>query len=812
MATNEKFILEFATKGTEALTKASATVDSLGSKIEGLNGKINSLAGIVLGAGFGTFIHGAMQSADAISDFSDATNISISSIKAFQSALDASGGKAKNTEKIINSFFAAIEKGNDGSIKTRDAFKAVGVSLDELGKLSETDLLNKTLAGLALMPAGAERAAVATELLSKAFRGVDPAAFAAALDPAKYLESEAATKKAADAIQALEAKYRTLQEGALMALEPILKMMGEHSLTTKNATTIVELFGAALLASFGLSTLNSLVKLGQAMAAFNVVSKAGLLIQAGFLALQGPKGWIQLAGALAVAGVAAYGVNAGLDKIASNKAAEDHLANLKEIDAENEKIKAKAAAPAAVAGKLLAVTDTAGDAKRKQEMDARQRAEAESAKRTASFIEDTKAEIAARGASDLQKITSDAAAATAKAQLDIYAKENLSKAAKDKEFAAASAQIAAKATTDQVAKQAEQLGTIQQLKDGYAAANMALLGQEQTELDKINATISQQPTKYKEIGDQMRANAAIQDSEKKRIEGIVAARKLDFDIMQSTVGTGMEIAAITSADIQTRAALLKLTLAGKKELELSAIATKEQNSFLSSQPGYWLDIQRARNGANSLTKEELKLADEYAAKQPKLMENFNKLTMAKAAIAMQDIEDQKNFSLGWDKAYAEYVRSTQDASAQAGQLFSTLSKGFEDAIVKFVQTGKLSFSDLVNSVIADFARIQARNLFSNLLGMAGMGGLPGRASGGPVSANTPYLVGENGPEMFIPRAGGTIIPNGQTMGAMGGGSANVTYNISAVDASSFRQLVARDPEFIYAVTEKGRNSVPGGRR
>jgi phage-related minor tail protein len=99
-----------------------------------------------------------------------------------------------------------------------------------------------------------------------------------------------------------------------------------------------------------------------------------------------------------------------------------------------------------------------------------------------------------------------------------------------------------------------------------------------------------------------------------------------------------------------------------------------------------------------------------------------------------------------------------------------------------------------------------------LLGLGGGTSLPGRASGGPVSANSPYLVGEQGPELFIPRSGGTIIPNGQTMSALGSSSANVTYNISAVDASSFRQLVARDPEFIYAVTEKGRNSVPGGRR
>ena len=46
-----------------------------------------------------------------------------------------------------------------------------------------------------------------------------------------------------------------------------------------------------------------------------------------------------------------------------------------------------------------------------------------------------------------------------------------------------------------------------------------------------------------------------------------------------------------------------------------------------------------------------------------------------------------------------------------------------------------------------------------------------RAAGGPVSAGQPYIVGEIGPELFVPGRSGTIIPNNQ----LGGGS---TYNIT----------------------------------
>jgi len=50
-------------------------------------------------------------------------------------------------------------------------------------------------------------------------------------------------------------------------------------------------------------------------------------------------------------------------------------------------------------------------------------------------------------------------------------------------------------------------------------------------------------------------------------------------------------------------------------------------------------------------------------------------------------------------------------------------------------------------------------------------GLPAnsRAVGGAVAPNVPYLVGENGPEIFKPNAAGSIIPNGQISDYSGGG-------------------------------------------
>ena len=53
----------------------------------------------------------------------------------------------------------------------------------------------------------------------------------------------------------------------------------------------------------------------------------------------------------------------------------------------------------------------------------------------------------------------------------------------------------------------------------------------------------------------------------------------------------------------------------------------------------------------------------------------------------------------------------------------------------------------------------------------------GQALGGPVSASTPYIVGERGPELFVPQTSGKIIPNNQLMGSggIGGGGGGGTY-------------------------------------
>jgi hypothetical protein len=126
------------------------------------------------------------------------------------------------------------------------------------------------------------------------------------------------------------------------------------------------------------------------------------------------------------------------------------------------------------------------------------------------------------------------------------------------------------------------------------------------------------------------------------------------------------------------------------------------------------------------------------------------------------------------------------------------------------------FKKMVAQMISDALRLAIiQPILSSIFGAFGIpiefapgGGasLKPRAMGGPVLANQPYVVGEKGPEVFMPRVGGTILPNAQSGAGAGGGS--IVYNISAVDTQSFRQALARDPEYVYNLTQVGARRQP----
>jgi phage-related minor tail protein len=140
-----------------------------------------------------------------------------------------------------------------------------------------------------------------------------------------------------------------------------------------------------------------------------------------------------------------------------------------------------------------------------------------------------------------------------------------------------------------------------------------------------------------------------------------------------------------------------------------------------------------------------------------------------------------------------------------------MSQGFTDSILNFVQTGKLSFKDLFKSLMTEIIKMQANKLFIALFDKGGFFGnlFAGLFNnGGRIPAGKFGIAGERGPEIITGPA--NVISTNDTAAMMGGGrgSTTINYNINAVDAMSFKQMVARDPEFIYSVTQLGARRLP----
>ena len=126
---------------------------------------------------------------------------------------------------------------------------------------------------------------------------------------------------------------------------------------------------------------------------------------------------------------------------------------------------------------------------------------------------------------------------------------------------------------------------------------------------------------------------------------------------------------------------------------------------------------------------------------------------------------------------AQLNKLTEESSKIFMDAGGIIAQGFEDAILSGQKLG-----EVVRALGQDLLRLIFRQQITAPLakgiGDALFAGF--RAEGGPVGAGGAYVVGEKGPELFVPHSSGSIVPNG-AMGSSGGGTGgvNVTYNIAA---------------------------------
>lgn len=126
----------------------------------------------------------------------------------------------------------------------------------------------------------------------------------------------------------------------------------------------------------------------------------------------------------------------------------------------------------------------------------------------------------------------------------------------------------------------------------------------------------------------------------------------------------------------------------------------------------------------------------------------------------------------------------------------------EQGLLRAVRTGRFGFDDLKRVALSALDQIAAGALRGAIGsggggsgGLASLGtslltsalGLPGRATGGPVVPGRAYMVGERGPEMFVPTTSGQVVAHGSG----GARDVRVSIAVNGRGAESEPRLLAR---------------------
>jgi hypothetical protein len=138
-------------------------------------------------------------------------------------------------------------------------------------------------------------------------------------------------------------------------------------------------------------------------------------------------------------------------------------------------------------------------------------------------------------------------------------------------------------------------------------------------------------------------------------------------------------------------------------------------------------------------------------------------------------------------------------------------RGIENALIRAVRNGKLGFEDLGKTALSVLDQIAAQALRGGIDALVGgggtsgsglggllaglLGGAPGRATGGPVSPGRAYVVGERGPEVFVPTAAGQV----RTATAEGARTVNVAIRVDAGGHDAPRALQQSSRQVARAV-------------
>jgi len=921
MATQNYNINVNTTQAVGSMQKLQSSTDRIRGAFSGLGTAIGALA-------FGSLIRNAVGFAAAVNDMSSATNVSRQSILGLGQALTTNGGQASKATDAVQRFSLSLGQAAEGSQSTQAAFASVGISLDNLSRLDESEILARTIEGLGRITDSGRRAAIQAQIFGKTMAGVNAAGLARNF---RNLASEQdrnadAIRRAGEAQDKLNAAMNRFQVSVIKTIQPMVDAFNRLSddQIQKFIESLVKV-GAAAVAFTALSAaVQGLIKVAALLGGVFVLANSGILkVAAGATGAVAAFKSITKTATITVSVLSKFAIPAAWTAIrrGSGLAAELALTFVtlgKRISfataafgglggaaaAMTLGLGQLALSVAAVGAAVVGINELIKLAFSVDPIDIM-------AAKLESLMRDTFPRVAAGldrigAALGMATAPSKQVAGQAQAQDTTQTQQNtaVQQSAADAQRLVTSA-IAAKTLELQKQTRAFQQSN-SEIVDAINIENQ-LIGKSSEYSEVVRAQEALLKRSSDAIQNLKDAKEALSDADKRLGLGDVYDQQI-AKIQQLTAVESERIARVisNSSRLQAAESLRQFGLSREIDLQqqLNDVVEQTARIGLTELENKYRDIsaaaresaraaiaaEAARRGLDTLPMVD---QEEYYRRAARGMDRLRAAT--------KKLHDQsRTFGAGWRKAFNEYVDAATNAAAKAERIFSKFVNGIEDALVDFAKTGKLNWRQFVADMAEELLRSQIRETLAslgqalglgNLFGGAGKGSTPGSSAsnpmyvtmvgsggaagtgGGDVLGNFISKLGGGGGSAPAVTSGGGIGGGGSPLGNIlnigksllgsggnllstigsgiknifggffanggripggkfgivgergpefiggpanitpmgGGGSTNVTYNINAVDAASFKSMIAADPSFIYAVTEQGRRGVPARR-
>jgi len=726
--------------------------------LQSLSSTWGALGAIVGTISFASLIHETITFTDEVADLAKAFDLTIGQVLSFQSAIQLAGGDSEMAARMMGTLFSKIDEARQGNDKTIAQFEKLGITFEDLKRMNPYDSINQVAKGFENVNNAFEKTRLVKEFFGKGGikLSIEDINEALAQGTTKYDRYAASIEKVSKLDDELKISYKNLK----IAMADIMAVFSSGGIIG------IETFSGILKGVIAASTVAGVYALGTAMyalaASFTALNVASSVSPIGLI----------VRGLAVAAGIFAY-ARTTTEPEPTPVSVEEKKSD--PINTVNKQVEARKA-QVALASQLINI--------------------------------------------DRQRFL---------IQEDFLNKDLLQN------------QLALESLDTQKKLAAVDSNLKKELANLDDEASVALKDQLKTQAALEKITISELSASKQKL--------AIQESlyKKKQVELEQQNQLLNATIAITESGTESPKQAFEySENLQLIIYNLKNQVKESirlQEIENEGLKLSNDSLMLTTRQSDLL-LQQF-NLKKSLNEEEKRLKDAGVSQEQTniQIENLRKVGQATIDLKQQTIDAQRTFEYGWTQAFNSYMDNGTNAARIAGDMFNSVTNNMNSAIDNFVNTGKFKFSSLARSIIQDLIKIDMKAQASKIFGGSGGGGLMdmvkglfgggsglsanavglqtsvlgygGYAEGGNPPIGVPSIVGENGPELFIPKSAGTVIPNGQMSGMMGGQTVN--YNgpyiasMNSIDTQSGVQFLAKNKQTIWASYQSANRGVPVSR-